>query len=308
MVLLPLLSTRLSVEGRYLKFVAKSADHHYKTYTIEGRGGVPRLVHHPSKPLKAIQRCLSKYVVALLPVHEAAMAYRVGVGIAANAALHAASRYLLRMDFREFFPSLTDEDLRLHFAANVGRLPGGWDEGDTELMIQFVCRLRRLTIGAPTSPALANTLMHRFDNEVTRLSAENQVVYSRYADDLYFSTLEPRRLSTVENAVAAILRDIPYPKRLEVNESKTRHLSKRRRRLVTGVVLASQGGISLGRSTKRRLRSLVYRWEELDDDTRRSLAGHLAHARSIEPDFINRLILKFGIERVHRAQHGATAR
>src|SRR5262249_28097018 len=94
------------------------------------------------------------------------------------------------------------------------------------------------------------------------------------------------------------------PSNLVVNESKTRHLSKRRRRTVTGVVLRSQGGISLGRTAKRRLRSLIHRWEEFDEDGRRSLAGHLAHARSIEPGFINRLILKFGFEKVRRAQLG----
>jgi hypothetical protein len=67
-------------------------------------------------------------------------------------------------------------------------------------------------------------------------------------------------------------------------------------------VLKSDGAVGIGRPRKRFIRSLVHRAESLSGAERRKLAGLLAFARSVEPDFINALILKFGPERVADVQ------
>jgi RNA-directed DNA polymerase len=119
---------------------------------------------------------------------------------------------------------------------------------------------------------------------------------------MYFSSIAPNVLKDIEPFVAATLRNLAYPTQLVLNEQKRLHSSKKGRRRVTGIVLPSSGGISLGRPIKRRIRGMVHRWAELTPAERRSLAGLLAYAQSVEPDLVNRLILKFGPGVVARAQ------
>jgi RNA-directed DNA polymerase len=161
-----------------------------------------------------------------------------------------------------------------------------------------------LTIGAPTSPSLSNSILYTFDTRVTSACSEVGVTYSRYADDLYLSSKSKGVLGALESAVGEVIRQLPYPRALKVNNAKTWHVSKRRRRTVTGLVLTADGGVSVGRKVKRKIRSLLHGWETLTVEERRSVAGYLSYLRGVEPDFLNRLILKFGAERVQRAQRG----
>ena len=96
--------------------------------------------------------------------------------------------------------------------------------------------------------------------------------------------------------------DLGCPAALAIKESKTRHSSRRGRRQVTGLVLRSDEAVGIGRKRKRYIRGLIHRFRSLPDLEKRRLAGLLAFARSIEPDFINALILKYGPERIGEVQ------
>lgn len=299
-MLLDLMAQGLLLEREYILGLASSASHRYRRYSKEKRKGGHRIIYHPSRELKALQRWLVPHVIDRLPVHDAAMAYRRGRSILANAAVHQGSSFLLRMDLEEFFPSLVWEDIERHLAIHRELLPQGWDDEDSRLFCSVVCRDRRLTIGAVTSPSLSNTLCYQLDHELAAMAEERDVMYSRYADDLFFSTAKPRILSEFQQQVQALLVKLAYP-RLSINREKTYHSSKRGRRTVTGLVLTSDGGVSLGRPLKRRLRSLIYRWESLNDREREALAGWLAFSKSIEPEFMDRLEVKYGAEKLRKA-------
>jgi len=93
--------------------LARNASYCYKIYTIPKRGGGDRIIYHPSKSLKSAQRWLVDNYICKLPVHTAATAYRSGTNIRHNAAVHAQHRYLLRMDFADFFQSIESRDIAL---------------------------------------------------------------------------------------------------------------------------------------------------------------------------------------------------
>jgi RNA-directed DNA polymerase len=296
------IANSLGLPERVIQAVARKANHAYKAYTIKKRDGKYRLIHHPSKELKALQRWLVHNVVTQLPVHSAALAYRIGQGIANNARAHVASRYLLRMDFQDFFPSITDKDVEMYLEnAEFPKLQR-WTPEDIDLFVTIVCRDGRLTIGAPSSPGLSNAVCFNLDHQFDSAACEREVVYTRYADDLFFSTVYPDILKDFPQLVGGILKKIGCPAALVINESKTRHSSKRGRRQVTGLVLRSDEAVGVGRRRKRYIRSLVYKFDSLNPAERRRLAGLIAFARNIEPDFVNALILKFGPERVIEAQ------
>src|SRR5208283_4977216 len=102
-MLLDRMETELGLPRAWIAFTAKIASHAYKEYFVTGRSGNRRIVHHPSRPLKALQRWLLRKIVHSLPIHSATTAYELGRGILTNAKQHVGARFLLRMDFMEFF-------------------------------------------------------------------------------------------------------------------------------------------------------------------------------------------------------------
>jgi RNA-directed DNA polymerase len=309
MRLLDQLAMELGIEHAFIEAVASSASFRYKTYKVAKRTGGKREICHPSKELKALQRWLALRVLSGFPVHDAATAYRPGRSIVFNARRHLGSRFLLRLDFKDFFPSLTRDDVLKHleWVADRGLVPAvsEWTAEDRELFARIVCRNGRLTIGAVSSPALSNTLSIHLDSALAEYCAAQGVTYTRYADDLFLSTVRPNVLRQALKRVAAILSEIPYPSKLALNKTKVFHSSQRGRRVVTGIVLTSCGEISLGRERKRLVQAMIHRWERLSGSEKASLAGLLAYCRSVEPDFINRLVLKYDVDRVRRALRGA---
>lgn len=221
-MLIEQISQQLLLPPNYLSNLAAGASHHYKAYWIPKRNGERRLIDHPSKPLKAVQRWLAQNIIRLFPVHPAAIAYRRKLNIADNARPHVSSRYLLRVDLHDFFHSLTSTDVGAFLATAVRFLPAAdqWARHDTSNFVSFVCKNGRLTIGAPTSPGLCNALCYGLDVQLAALAQANELVYTRYADDLVFSGHTRDKLSGVANSVAEVLSHLGVPAGLRLNSAK----------------------------------------------------------------------------------------
>jgi RNA-directed DNA polymerase len=205
------------------------------------------------------------------------------------------------MDLQNFFPLITEGDLRNYIAQHVSMF-AAWTAADVDCFCGLVCRKGVLTIGAPTSPALSNAICHDLDVKLQAVSEANGVVYSRYADDLFFSTQESNVLRQLEKTVVEAISQLKVPAKLTVNAAKTRHSSKRRVRRVTGIVLGSDGVPYIGRKLKRKIRALVHKYETLDDSAKASLAGMIAYAAGFDPNFLNSLIAKYGLPRIRTAR------
>ena len=295
------MSRDLGLTPRFVASFAQGASYAYKTYAIPKKGGGVRRIDHPSKQLKAMQRWLLSYILSNLPIHPAAMAYRKNRSIFQNAGLHVDSRYLLRMDCKDFFHSITDEDLKILIANRPGTF-SGWTPYEVDLFCKLVCKGGRLTIGAPTSPILSNAVCYDMDTVLYEISNKQGVTYSRYADDLFFSTKLPGVLPTLESTVISTIAALTIPKNLAINPTKTRHSSKGRTRRVTGITLGSDGKSYIGRGLKRKIRAMVHQLDSLDAEKRGALAGLIAYAGGFDPDFINSLITKYGHSAVAKAR------
>ena len=136
---------------KHIDRMVRTASHHYKTYAIPKRDGGTRTIEHPSKKLKALQRWLLTNVLEGLPVHPAAMAYKEGHLYLRQCKGHANSKYLLRMDMKEFLPSITTTDVRNYVAAKPQPTPQ-LDGRDINGFCSLVFRNGKLTIGAPLRP------------------------------------------------------------------------------------------------------------------------------------------------------------
>jgi hypothetical protein len=119
-------------------------------------------------------------------------AYKKGCNIKGNAQQHLHCRYLLKMDFQNFFNSIT---VKL-FAQMLAKLNIDISVQDQSIIenLAFWCPSKKaggkriLSVGAPSSPFISNWLLSGFDEAVFQLCRQQDIVYSRYADDLTFST------------------------------------------------------------------------------------------------------------------------
>lgn len=302
-MILEKMSRELSLPPNYVALLVRTASHQYKAYEIPKRTGGTRTILHPSKRLKALQRWLLANVIDTWPVHPAASAYRKGQTIFDNAKRHAKSKYLLRMDVKDFFPSLTVQDMR-EYAKTHNSLFADWDGGDFESFCRLVFKDGRLTIGAPTSPSISNCLCFDLDVAISGICQTQAVEYTRYADDFFFSTRDKGILAKIQSEVEVLVSVFAMPGGLQLNKAKTRHSSKRGARRVTGIIIGSDEKAHVGRKTKRLIRSQVNQFDLLDARDRTRLAGMISYVSSFEPDFMNALILKYGIDRAIAAREG----
>lgn len=276
-----------------------TAQYRYKVYRIPKRQPNQfRTIAQPSPEIKLIQRWLINNVFLSLPIHKAATAYRPGKSIGDHAALHVKNRFLLKMDFKNFFPSISVVDVR-RYLIEVGKM----SFEDARIISLLVCWRDKtngnlcLSIGAPSSPHLSNVILNSFDKIIVKLCRTHKVTYSRYADDLAFSTNKKEILSEIFQQVKVICEELAYPK-LVVNHKKTISISRAFKRVLVGLVLTPDGNVSLGRERKRRLRSELYRFSQdrLDAADIPRLRGELAFAWSVEKQFINSLVGQLGSE------------
>jgi len=289
-----LVSRKTLLETEYLETLIGKVNSLYSRFSIDKRSGGKRLIYHPSKELKTVQRVINDHIIGVLDVHSSSTAYKVGCSTKENARIHAKNRYVLRMDFKSFFESISYLDV-YRFCQNVvkEKLPG-WSDIDSEIFSKFVCYKDKLVMGAVTSPALTNAMCYTLDKLLTEMSELQGVVYSRYADDLYFSTDKPGVLKGVEHSVFGIVSSLDNPSDLKVNRNKTFHSSRKRKIVITGLVITNSGEISVGRDKKREFRSFVFNWDSLDEEHKSYVSGYLSYIKSVEPEFINSLCLKYG--------------
>ena len=293
-----LLCMKLNFSKTELFLYANTCPKRYKVYKIKKRNSTKkRTIAQPSKNLKVVQKLLIEhYFQDRLPIHERATAYKKGSSILKNATYHLRNKFLLKMDFKSFFPSISAKAWE-QFIIDEGILPA--EEAEeirlvSNIFFREVNSSLELSIGAPSSPFISNTLMYKFDDIVHKKAETEKIAYSRYSDDMTLSTNIKNKLFDWPNIIEEISRELEYPKLL-INEKKTVFSSKKHNRHVTGVTITNDGKASLGRAKKREIRTRVYLTaeNELSNKERDKLVGILSHAKNIEPYFVKQLYEKY---------------
>lgn len=292
------LLSNLPLSPRELRVLVDTAPYRYKDHYIEKRKGRGlRLISQPTSELKLVQRLLVSSELSELPVSKQAMAYVRGRSIYSHAELHSGNHFLLKMDFRDFFPSITPRLLE----SAVEQL-NRFNETDLSVLSNLLFRFDRtskslrLSIGAPSSPHLSNVVMLRFDEKISEYCHTQGVIYSRYADDLAFSTDKPRTLDEVakyvENACHTLLG-------MQINGNKTINVSRKYQRTLTGLVLGNDGSVSISRAERRELRARVHRVSlGYDERNIAGLCGKLSFVYSIDSEFVEKTLSRFGFKSI----------
>ena len=292
-----ILSIETGLPESAVRKIMTSAPVRYKEYSIPKRSGGRRQIAQPAREVKLLQRAFVSKFLNSLPVHRSATAYRAGSSTRDNATPHVGHGPILKMDFRNFFPSIRGQDW-VSYCRESGCLRSEEDVRLTTSLLfhkQSGYRLLRLAIGAPSSPMLSNILMFDFDMRIAELVAKDRVVYTRYADDLTFSAPRAGFLNGVMRAVAQTVRALRHPK-LEINAEKTTFITSKYHRTVTGLTITNDNRVTIGRESKRKLHAAVHHalLLQLNSEELQVLAGKLAYVNSVEPEFLSVLRRKYG--------------
>lgn len=235
---------------------------HYVAFEVKKRSGGVRVIFAPKRRLKALLRKLDALLVKRLPVSDCAHGFVKGRSIRTGAEAHVGRAFVLRLDLKDFFPSVT-------FARVRGLLIGyGYSYPVAATLATLCTEARRQPVevdgvvshvpvgerhcvqGAPTSPGLCNAMVLRMDRRLAGLARKFGCAYTRYADDLTFSgDVERKAMIGLRERAMVIVREEGF----EVNAEKTRLQSKGARQTVTGVVVNRVAGLS--RQERRRMRA-----------------------------------------------------
>jgi hypothetical protein len=277
---------------------------HYHSWEIPKRDGGKRTITSPKKELKEAQRWVLSNVIERLPVHGAAHGFVAGRSIVTNALAHKGADVVVKMDIKDFFPSVTWPRVKGllrkgGLAENTATLLALMATEAPREVVQFRGKTlyvakgpRALPQGAPTSPGITNALCLRLDKRLSALSRRLGFVYTRYADDLTFSWRKSKAKPEAPVAVlVARVGRVLEAEGFRVHPDKTRVMKPGNRQVVTGLVVneapKGQPGARVPREVVRQLRAALYNREKgrpsKEGETLEQLKGLAAFIHMTDP-------------------------
>lgn len=252
-----------------LSRIIASPSSFYREFKIPKKSGGTRTISSPYPSLAIIQSNILNNLFLPFEANSSAYAYVKGKNAIDHARIHVNGRELLKLDIKDFFPSISRQ---MVFEA----LQRNGAKADVCFYTSLICILDNgLPQGACTSPALSNLVFSPIDVRLTGLANFFGLKYSRYADDLAFSgEFIPRDLASL---VGEILLEYDF----HLNNKKTQLKLAGRKKIVTGVSISS-GQVRAPKSFKRKLRAQIY---ELEKNI-----GSLARLPDFDPLLYERLI------------------
>ena len=229
----------------YLLYVLPNASK-YTTFSIPKKSGGTRTIQAPEARLKTLQKHLANALYAC--VNEINRTYnrpslshgfKKGHSIVTNAKSHTARRYVLNFDLTDFFPSFNFGRVRGFFMANNDFK---FNEKVATLIAQIAIHNNELPQGSPCSPVIADLITHVLDVRLAQLAKTHRCMYSRYADDITFSSNQKEfPLSIATSLVTPVwnlseqLTKIVTKAGFAINSKKTRMHTSPGRQVVTGL-------------------------------------------------------------------------
>lgn len=269
------LSHLLGIKDEILRRMINASDFFYREFSIKKRDGRQRYISAPYPSLMKVQRWI--YDNVLLPTtnfQESAKGFIPKLSIVDNALPHVEHREVLKMDIKDFFPSINIERIISIFKHL------GYYHKLSYSLASLCCKGGALPQGAPTSPILSNIVLRHLDNRILGLSKHFNITYTRYADDLTFSgDYIPVKFI---DYIQSIIEDEGF----NINKNKTRLLRGNTRKIITGVSISS-GKATIPKYLKRQIRQEAYYIHKY------GIKQHIKHCHINDVIYKQRLVGKF---------------
>lgn len=238
------LASFFEISYKQLFRAVRNCNKTYRYVTIKKKNGNDRMLLVPCKQLKQLQKIILRRILNKIPVSEYATAYKKGAMLYDNASPHTNKKYILKIDITDFFNSI--------YFTTVYRdvFRDYYSEQISYMLTKLCCKDDFLPQGAPTSPALSNLVLKDFDDYIGRWCKRRGVTYTRYCDDMTFSSDEP--IYYIHKKVKDELDRLGF----DLNEKKTVFVSNAKRQSVTGLTVNEK--VTVSKDYKRKLRQEVH--------------------------------------------------
>ena len=246
--------------GKQLSFLAdtNNVQRRCKTFRLRKKHGGYREITAPKGGLRGILNALNILLQTYDEPTPWAYGFVCGRSVVDNARPHVGKRYILNLDLKDFFPTITRQQVAdcltaepFGFSSLAAKLISGLATVHTKNNEEVLAQ------GFATSPTLSNFICREMDKEIASIATAQGITFTRYADDLTFSAdtdiLRPQ--GELVQQVKTIVERYGF----RLNEEKT-HLQRRgRRQEVTGLMVTEK--VNVSRRYVREIRSLLYIWE-----------------------------------------------
>ena len=289
----------------------------YIEFTIKKKSGADRTISAPNNGLKEIQHCLNTIFQAVYTVNPNAFGFVQGRSIVDNAMIHANSIYVYNIDLKDFFPSieqariwgrlqhppysLNEKTNRLKLANIIASLCCHEMEVERLKEGELLTEKRNvLPQGAPTSPILSNIICERLDIRLAGAAKRFGLKYSRYADDITFSSMH--NIFQKNSDFLIEINKIIKEQNFIIKESKTRLQKQGYKQEVTGLIVNQKPNV--GSSYIAELRKWIYLWEKYGLTKANSYfvpkyIANKAHVKTAAPSLENVLAGKLEFLKMH---------
>src|SRR5690606_36886562 len=194
------------------------SDKHYKTDSIPKKSGGVRTICQLSRRLKGLQSWILVTILNNIQVSSACKRYRKGGSTIENAIPHIGANTVLNLDLKDVFPTVTDRRVFNIFKTT------GYNNLISTVFTNICTYEGKLPQGSPCSPYLANLSAWTLDLRIQGYVGKRGISYTRYADDLSFSGLNPSKVVKIIPMITTIIDDENF----KVNHKKTRIASSAR--------------------------------------------------------------------------------
>lgn len=238
--------------------------HRYKQFKIKKKSGGFRLITAPrNQSFMLLLRYVNEIFKAVYTPSDYAMGFTEERSVVTNADMHKGHNYVFNIDLKDFFPSIHQARVwkRLQLKPLLFKLP-------IANVVAGLCSMKEkmedgsvryvLPQGAPTSPIITNMICDNLDRRLAGLAKRFGVVYSRYADDITFSSMHNVYHSSGE--FVKELRRIVESQGFIMNEDKTRLQKKGSRQEVTGIIVSDK--LNVSQKYVRDIRNILYIWRK----------------------------------------------
>lgn len=238
----------------------RGVNSYYTEFEIPKKTGDPRRICAPAGDLKGVQRQLAdalwehqKSVYEELGIKpNISHAFEEGKSIITNAKIHRNKRFVVNVDLKDFFQSI-----------HIGRICGFFEKNKhfalphevAVTIAQLACYKGKLPQGAPTSPIITNLICQVLDIHLLSLAKRYRLDYTRYADDMTFSTNDKTFLEKWDSFYAELGKKV-IKAGFSINEKKTRITFRDSKQVVTGLVVNKK--ISVDHAYYRKVRAMAH--------------------------------------------------
>ena len=223
---------------------------YYEEIHIPKRNGDVRVIHAVKGRLKTLQAKTYEKLSSTYKPSTYAKGFVKKSSIIRHAKIHRNKKLIISFDIKDFFPSITWARVFGMFKSQPFNFPEEW-----AIYLAQICCLDKngpIAQGAITSPYISNMLCRKLDSRLSKLAKKERLDYSRYADDLTFSTNKYVNIENIRNWVEEIVKDESF----ELNHAKTRVLKKHQRQAVTGIIVNE--GINVNRKYIKNVKALIH--------------------------------------------------